>query len=53
MITILAVAIFLTLKIAMGFQFGLRTYWPGFVCLYLIAWFYLKTFRAVKESNQN
>lgn len=39
-ITIVAVAIFLILRSALNFQFGLRTYWPVFLCIYLVVWYF-------------
>jgi len=38
-VTVVAVVLFLVLKPIFGFQFGLRTYWPAFVCVYLVAWY--------------
>ena len=38
-ITVLAVVIFLILRSAMDFQFGLRTYWPVFLTIYLVVWY--------------
>ncbi len=49
-VTIVAVGLFLVLKMTMGFQFGLRTYWPAFVCLYLLVWYYLKVVSVKKTS---
>ncbi len=42
LVTIAAVILFLVLRPVAHFQFGLRTYWPGFVCLYLAAWYYAR-----------
>ncbi len=39
-VTVVAVIIFLILFSVLHLRFGLRTYWPGFVCLYLLVWYY-------------
>ena len=39
-ITAILLVLFLVLKPILGFQFGFRTYWPVFVCLYLIVWYF-------------
>ena len=38
-ITVVSVVIFLILKGQYDWVFGLRTYWPVFVCVYLIVWY--------------
>jgi hypothetical protein len=49
-VTIVAVGLFLVLKTTMGFQFGLRTYWPAFACLYLLVWYYMKVVPVKKTT---
>jgi len=39
-VMIIGIVIFYVLKMSVGFNFGLRTYWPAFVCLYLVVWYY-------------
>ncbi len=40
-LTILAVVVFLVLDWRFGYRFGLRTYWPEFMCLYLLVWYFV------------
>jgi len=49
--TIIAIIIFVLLKPVLGFIFGLRTYWPLFVCLYLIIWYYISAIKKNAHSN--
>jgi hypothetical protein len=44
-VTILAVFIFVVLDLNFNFRFGLRTYWPAFLILYLIVWYFFTSFR--------
>ncbi len=40
--TILAVIVFLVLDWRFDYRFGLRTYWPEFMCLYLLVWYFVQ-----------
>jgi len=48
-ITIVAVILFLAAKQLMGFQFGLRTYWPVFAVLYLV----INYFNGMKNAGKS
>lgn len=50
-ITVIAIALFLVLKPVFGFQFGLRTYWPVFACLYLLVWYYIRIITTESKSQ--
>jgi hypothetical protein len=39
-ITLIAVAIFMAVRVPLGMQFGLRTYWPIFFVGYLVLWYF-------------
>jgi hypothetical protein len=52
-VTIVAAVIFFVLKSLIGFQFGFRTYWPGFACLYLIAWYYGKVIPTAGKQEKS
>ncbi|HDS29608.1 MAG TPA: hypothetical protein ENN67_01055 [Firmicutes bacterium] len=49
-ITIVAIVIFTVLDSLFDFQFGLRTYWPAFFSVYLLAWYFGATARKNKPG---
>jgi len=49
--TILAMGIFLLLKIPLGFRFGLRTWWPAFFVGYVLVWYYAKMLTSRPETR--
>ena len=49
-VVVLAMIVFQIVRAPLHFQFGFRTYWPAFLCAYIVIWYYLSRLRA-RNSN--